>query len=338
MSTKKRKPRWMRRFLRIVVATAWLLRRQLLKIASLFFIDVHHTLGNDQNTIKTGLTYEAIEEGDGYTRRHTIEDGIERIVYTPAERRYDQPIVMLHGMWHGAWCWERWQRLFAAWGWETHAFSLPGHGQSPEQRPIRDCTLDYYLWFLRAEMERFESPPILMGHSMGGALAQWYLKYVRDDMPAVVLVAAWVAKSALQDGLPRFLRLDPLGVLMTVVDMTATPYIRNPEVAASKLISPRADITPQELHAKLGPESTLVMLQHNPPLWSPKDKVRAPMLYVAGVEDAVLGLEAARETANHYGADFIAIPEAGHNLMMDVDFDGTARQIHAWLEGHIPTA
>ena len=119
-----------------------------------------------------------------YTISHTVQDGIERIVYTPEVKRFEMPILMQHGMYHGAWCWQFWQELFAEWGWESIAISLPGHGQSPVQRPIRWCTLGYYLRFLAAEIERLQQRtfqrPILMGHSMGGALTQWVLKYVGD--------------------------------------------------------------------------------------------------------------------------------------------------------------
>ena len=85
-----------------------------------------------------------------YEISHTVQDGIERIVYTPQVKRSATPILMQHGMWHGAWCWEPWQELFAEWGWESVAFSLPGHGKSPTQRPIRWCTLGYYVKFLSA--------------------------------------------------------------------------------------------------------------------------------------------------------------------------------------------
>ncbi len=80
----------------------------------------------------------------------SVVDGIERVSYFPVEPGCSTPIVMQHGMWHGAWCWEPWPQLFADWGWESHAHSLPGHGGSPVQRPFRWCTLGYYARFLEA--------------------------------------------------------------------------------------------------------------------------------------------------------------------------------------------
>lgn len=134
-------------------------------------IDVEKTLSVSQNCAAKGLQQLERRETEGYTVEHVIEDGIERITYTPQTPKFRTPILMAHGMWHGAWCWQQWQALFADWGWTSVAYSLPGHGHSPEQRPIPECTLDYYVSFLRDEVARFTRPPILMGHSMGGHCA-----------------------------------------------------------------------------------------------------------------------------------------------------------------------
>lgn len=306
-------------------------RKQLSLLATLPFINPQQTLANPQNMLRNGLSFEETQETATYTRHHTVQDGIERIAYIPKNRRFETPILMLHGMWHGAWCWRWWQELLAEMGWETHSFSLPGHGKSPEQRPIEACTLDYYLAFLKSEVERFDMPPVLMGHSMGGAITQWYLKYVRDDLPAVVLVASWVSHSAMEDGGPLLQRLDPWGMVLTFLNASATPFVRTPQHAAAALISERAIISPSELHANLGPESALVTMQHNPPLWEPKASVKAPMLYVAGEIDAVVSQHGSRETARYYKADFIMAQQAAHNVMMEHNYDTTAQQIHDWL-------
>ncbi len=292
---------------------------------------VQQLLAAPQNTLYTGLTYSAAHENAAYTVRHTIENGIERIVYTPKQRRFETPILMQHGMWHGAWCWQHWQALFAEWGWESHAISLPGHGLSPVQRPIRMCTLEYYLSFLKDEVKRLPRKPILMGHSMGGALTQWYLKYVGDDLPAAVLVAPWVSHNALADGLVLFFRADPLGCLLCSTGWSATGYIRTPASAARLLISENAIYTPEELQARLGPESALITWEHSPPRWQPAENVQTPMLWVAAEKDAVVSVAGQRSSAAHYKADFLLVKDAAHNLMMEHNYIETAQSIHEWL-------
>jgi pimeloyl-ACP methyl ester carboxylesterase len=294
-------------------------------------VDVQRTLTTATNQTPAGLQFEQFRQTANYSLHHVIEDGIERVSVTPANRRYETPIVFQHGMWHGAWCWEQWQILLAEWGWESHAHSLPGHAGSFPQRPLWRCTLDYYLAFLQREIYRHETRPVLIGHSMGGALTQWYLKHVGDDLPAAVLVASWVAGSALLDGGPLIFTQDPIGGFASTLTWNATPWVRNPVQAARKLITPTATIKPQELWAKLDGESVMVTFQHNPPFWQPPRNLQTPLLWLAGERDAVVSLAGQRRSAAFYDADLIVIDGEAHNLMMEASQEQTARRIHDWL-------
>jgi pimeloyl-ACP methyl ester carboxylesterase len=239
---------------------------------------------------------------------------------------------MQHGMWHGAWCWQLWQELFVGWGWETHAHSLPGHGQSMVQRPVARCTLDYYLSFLKREIERVGRRPVLVGHSMGGALAQWYLKYVADDLPAAVLVAPWVSHSMFKDGLVELIRYDPMVALLMMLSWDATPMRRDAAGSAVRfLVGPEAVVPLEALLPRLGPESALVLYQHNPPFWYPLEKVETPLLWIAGEQDPLLVEPAERRSAEHYRADYIVAEGARHNVMVEHNFRETAEKIHNWL-------
>lgn len=259
----------------------------------------------------------------------SVEDGIERIVYTPHHRRFETPIVMQHGMWHGAWCWQGWQELLAEWGWESHAHSLPGHAGSSTQRPIRWCTLGYYLEFLKAEIDRQPRKPVLMGHSMGGALTQWYLKE-RDDLPAAVLVAPWQSHSMIIP-ICRTITRDPAGFGLCTLNLTTAPLVRNPFRAAQMFISEGAALSPQELYERLGPESLWVLLQYNPPLWRPAARLKTPLLWLAGAADTLIAEEAEAKSARHYGAEYVVVPGAGHNLMMEKSWRETVQAVHNWL-------
>ena len=291
-------------------------------------------LANDQNKLRgTGITFSETQDKGSYTILHTIEDGIERIIYSPKERIHETPILMAHGMWHGAWCWQPWQEILAERGWESIAYSLPGHGKSPLQRSLTSSTLGYYLAFVRDEIKRLPRKPVLMGHSMGGALSQWVLRHVEQDLPAIVLVAPWVSHSSMADwpSLFKIMAGDPIGIALMFVTWNANSWVRTPEAAATKLLSKDALVSPVELQRQLGGESALVLFQHNPPFWKPAENVKTPMLLLAGEKDAVLSVDSLRKSAAHYKADFVVIPGAGHNLMMEKSYQETARAIDTWL-------
>jgi len=296
--------------------------------------DMHRLKTPQNKLVGTGKTFEEVQEAESYSVAHTVIDGIERIVYAPKQRLHEAPILMAHGMWHGAWCWEAWQKLFTEWGWESIAYSLPGHAQSPVQRPVWLCTYDYYLAFVRDEVKRLPRKPILMGHSMGGGLCQWYLRHIGDDLPAIVLVAPWTSHNMMADSGPLVLKLDPLVAILVSLAWNARPYVRSPRIAARALITDGALLSPEELFARLGTESALVMMQHNPPFWHPTENVKTPMLLLAAEKDAVIGVEPLRRSAAHYNATYVVIPNAGHNLMMEKSYQETAQQINDWLVKH----
>ncbi|MHB8845038.1 MAG: alpha/beta hydrolase [Nitrospirota bacterium] len=260
---------------------------------------------------------------------HTITDGIERIVYRPDAPRFKTPLLMQHGMWHGAWCWRYWQEQLAMQGWESYAYSLPGHGTSPGQRAVRWCTFGYYLKFLAAEVARLPRRPVVLGHSMGGALTQRYLKQV-GDLPAAVLVASWPSHSIMPD-LLDWIGRDPWGIILSLLTLTSTPAVRNMERAADLLITRGALVTPDELFKRLGAESMWIVLQHQAPFWSPRLTTGTPLLWIAGTHDKATKEARHRASAASYAADYVAVEGAGHNLMMDGRSSEAAEAVHQWL-------
>jgi pimeloyl-ACP methyl ester carboxylesterase len=260
---------------------------------------------------------------------HTVDDGIERIVYTPIKQKFQTPILMQHGMWHGAWCWQHWQEWLAEQGWMSISYSLPGHGSSPVRRPVRLCTLGYYYTFLKAEIERLPCLPILMAHSMGGALAQWYLKR-RGELPAVVFVASWPYHSMWNASTNQIVQ-DPLSILLMALSSSSTPMVRNPKRAAEFLITEGALLTPEELHRKLGPDSILPVFQYRKPFWTPLKSVNTPMLWLGGEKDASLPEKDMRASAEYFNSEYIFVKDAGHNLMMECSYIETIQSINDWL-------
>ncbi|MGA7875087.1 MAG: alpha/beta hydrolase [Desulfoferrobacter sp.] len=84
-------------------------------------------------------------------------------------------IFMIHGMWGGPWCWENYRRVFEAKGYRCITTTLPYHDMDPrgipDQRLGTTSLLDY-ADFLEHQIQKLDMKPIVMGHSMGGLLAQ----------------------------------------------------------------------------------------------------------------------------------------------------------------------
>jgi pimeloyl-ACP methyl ester carboxylesterase len=76
------------------------------------------------------------------------------------------PIVLVHGAWHGAWCWAATQAALDRQGIASYAVDLPGHGTSDQ--PLGDLHGDAA--HVAAVIERLGTDVVLVGHSYGGAV------------------------------------------------------------------------------------------------------------------------------------------------------------------------
>ncbi len=75
-------------------------------------------------------------------------------------------MVLVHGAWHGAWCWEHVLDGLAARGIPAVAVDLPGHGDDPG--PLGDLHSD--AGRVRHVLDNLAPPVVLVGHSYGGAV------------------------------------------------------------------------------------------------------------------------------------------------------------------------
>ena len=84
-------------------------------------------------------------------------------------------IFMIHGMWGGPWYWENYRRVFEGEGYRCVSATLPYHDMDPRGVPdprLGTTSLLDYAEVLEQEVRQLGAKPILMGHSMGGLLAQ----------------------------------------------------------------------------------------------------------------------------------------------------------------------
>lgn len=95
-------------------------------------------------------------------------------------------LILLPEAWFGSWYWQPFAQGLAHKGYAVNLLELPGHGKDPWQLPGGVSLLDYALWAARATGGL--SFPVLIGHGLGGWLAQKLLEVV--DLPCILL-APW---------------------------------------------------------------------------------------------------------------------------------------------------
>jgi pimeloyl-ACP methyl ester carboxylesterase len=75
-------------------------------------------------------------------------------------------IVLVHGAWHGAWCWDRVVAGLTARGIDAIAVDLPGHGAS--RQPLGDLHGDAAA--VGGVLDALDGPAVVCGNSYGGAV------------------------------------------------------------------------------------------------------------------------------------------------------------------------
>ena len=82
--------------------------------------------------------------------------------------------LLVHGAWHGPWCWDGFAERLAGHGHQVQAVRLRGHDQPPGRSWHR---VHHYVTDVRQAAARFAQPPVLVGHSLGGLVVQRYLEH-----------------------------------------------------------------------------------------------------------------------------------------------------------------
>src|SRR5688500_13947644 len=79
----------------------------------------------------------------GSATMSTTDASLELLERRPAADGNRVPLLFVHGLGHGAWCWEQWMDAAAEAGHPAYAVSLRGHGGSPGR--LRTALLSQYV-------------------------------------------------------------------------------------------------------------------------------------------------------------------------------------------------
>lgn len=100
-----------------------------------------------------------------------------------------ETIFLIHGMWGGPWCWTNYRTVLEQRGYRCITAALPYHDVDPRSPPdprLGVTGLLDYAAALESELRRLPARPIVIGHSMGGLLAQ--ILAARGLAKAIVLL------------------------------------------------------------------------------------------------------------------------------------------------------
>jgi pimeloyl-ACP methyl ester carboxylesterase len=243
------------------------------------------------------------------------------------------PLLFVHGAWHAAWCWdENFLSFFADKGYRAVALSFRGHGNSPSDKPLRSLSVSDYVEDVSSVADKLPTPPVIIGHSMGGLIVQKYLEAY--EAPAGVLMTSIPPRGNLGNAL-RWLRQRPSHFAKMTLTGKALPYINAPDLARERFFSPNtpeADVRKyaarlQEDSSRIGIDCLMLRLPR------PK-RVTAPILVLGAKQDGAHTSDEIRATARAYGTKAEFFPDMGHNMMLEPGWAAVAERIDTWLSAN----
>ncbi|HEX7938997.1 MAG TPA: alpha/beta fold hydrolase [Gemmatimonadaceae bacterium] len=249
-------------------------------------------------------------------------------VERPASPTHKPPVLLIHGMFGGAWYWAGYQALLASRGYASHAVNLRGHHGS---RPVNDIgrvpLMDFVADVL--EVARSLSNPIIIGHSMGGLLAQKVAEagacracvLLAAAPPRWIPVVSWLLLTKQLKYATAMAASRPL--LPDRSDADALMFNRTP-------VAERASFFPQLVpeSGRAGRELSLGIVGVS------ERRVSAPVLVVTGSDDKFIVPRVSRAVAAKYRAPLKVHDGFAHLIMSEPGWEKPANDIIDWMDQH----
>jgi pimeloyl-ACP methyl ester carboxylesterase len=101
--------------------------------------------------------------------------------------------VLIHGAWHGGWCWSKVAPLLTQKGHTVFTPDLPGHGV--DKTPVSEITLRKYSDSVVDVIDLQPGPVVLVGHSMGGLVISEVAERRPAKIESLVYVCAFLLRN-----------------------------------------------------------------------------------------------------------------------------------------------
>lgn len=258
---------------------------------------------------------------------------LEILSRLPAKPRRAPPLLFVHGAWHGAWCWEdHFLDYFARLGYASYALNLRGHGNSLGARDVRFCRIRHFVDDVRDAVAAIGAKPILIGHSMGGFVVQKYLETATAELG---LLLASVPPDGAKRMLKRVAKAQPLDLLVANIKYSLRPlFSTTKKVRQSLFTATTPENIVERCAARLQDDVILGFLDYLFLDLVDVAKISTELLVIGASGDRMIGGDDLRVTGRAYGREPVMIPDVGHDLMIDENWEQAAATIAREISSH----
>ena len=249
-----------------------------------------------------------------------------------------ETIVMIHGMWGSGWYWENFKGFFESKGYRCVIPTLRFHDMDPKGIPdprLGTTSLLDYAEDLEKLIRELQVRPILMGHSMGGLLAQ--ILGSRGLAKALVL---------LTPASPRGIIALKASVIksfwsgLTTWGFWRKPFRQTFDEAVYSMLNQMPSESWKSIHDQFVYESGRAAFEIGFWLFDSKgaarvdeSKVTCPVLIIAGEKDRIMPVSVTRKVAEKYKrvSTYKEFSDHSHWVIGEPGWQEIAEYIKEWL-------
>ena len=250
-------------------------------------------------------------------------------------------LFMIHGMWCGSWYWENYKKFFEKKQYKCFAYTLRYHDMDPKDKPepkLGTVSLLDYAEDLEREITQLGSKPIIIGHSMGGLLAQ--ILGTRGLAKALVLLTP-AAPSGIMALKPSVIRC--FWSSLTKWNFWKRPIRLTFNEAVYSILNLMPEDEQRSIYSKFVYESGRAAAETGLWIFDKKkaarieeSKVTCPVLVIGGAKDRITPVSITRQIARKYKATYKEFANHAHWVIAEPGWEEITEYIYKWL-GQIPS-
>ena len=252
-------------------------------------------------------------------------------------------VVLIHGMWSRPNVWTNFRHFLEHHGYRVitptlrHHTSEPGEACHPE---LATTSLLDYAADLEREIRLLDEKPFIIGHSMGGTLAQMLAARGLTHGTALLAIAHCAPLLTFNRSVWRFFIRE--AHKLSFWRRTQFPSYR---IMRDICLNGFNEHDANNLYATLIPESGRVIfelafwfLDHQRAALVDAKKIDCPMLMLTGTNDYLTPLSVTRRLVSYYGpnARLEALPGRAHWLPLEPGWQEVAKRVCHFMEHEVP--
>ena len=153
-----------------------------------------------------GISFAGVQSCSNFSGYEEVKIGSNESDEIPAlkgpKKGKSKHFVLIHGAWHGGWCWDEVKERLEKKGHSVEAITLPGNNPGDDRASI---VFQDYIDAIVNAIKAQEGQVVLIAHSSAGLLVQAAAPEVSDKIEQLIFINAWI----LPNGLSQFNLLSP---------------------------------------------------------------------------------------------------------------------------------